>query len=96
MLCHHCGGALELDGKVSRTESCRHCDYDMHVCLNCKHYDPFAPNQCRETQVELVRDKEKANFCDYFTPNQKKGSSTSIGKTKADEARNAFDNLFKK
>jgi hypothetical protein len=96
MLCHRCGGEIALSGKVSRLDSCTKCDSDLHVCLNCNFFDPFAPNQCREPQAELVRDKEKANFCDYFTPNQKRGASTPAGKSKTDEARDAFKNLFKK
>lgn len=98
MLCHHCQETLKLtSNKVGRTEACPKCDADMHVCLNCALMDPFAPNQCREPQAELVRDKERANFCDYFEPNQKCGGMPGkSAKSKEQEARNAFDNLFKK
>ncbi len=95
MLCHRCGKDIKINGKVSRTAACPECDTDLHACLNCTFYDPFAPNQCRETQVELVGDKEKANFCEYFTPNEKtaRGSTST---SKQDDARKLFDNLFKK
>jgi hypothetical protein len=34
--------------------------------LNCVLYDASAPQQCKSPTVELVQDKEKANFCDEF------------------------------
>tara|TARA_Y100001970_G_scaffold125403_1_gene155155 strand:+ start:213 stop:482 length:270 start_codon:yes stop_codon:yes gene_type:complete len=38
------------------------------VCLNCKFWDLDYSNQCRENQAELVREKDKANFCEYYKP----------------------------
>ncbi len=33
----------------------------------CSHYDPGETSkQCREDDAEEVRDKQAANFCDYF------------------------------
>ncbi|MEW6733145.1 MAG: hypothetical protein AB1489_17595 [Acidobacteriota bacterium] len=97
MRCHFCEQQVNLTGKVSRTEACPHCDRDLHICCNCLFMDPFAPNQCREPQAELVRDKEKSNFCEFFTPNQRQASgAASSTKSSPDEARKAFDNLFKK
>jgi hypothetical protein len=93
MICFRCQRDLPIEGKIARLDSCPKCFSDLHVCLNCNFYDPFAPKQCRETSAELVRDKEKSNFCEYFTPSSKSGISA---KSPADEARKAFDNLFKK
>src|SRR5689334_15634548 len=96
MLCFHCKKENTVTGKVSRMDSCSSCHSDLHVCLNCSFYDPFAHKQCREPATEVVRDKEKANFCEYFTPNQKTAIDGQITKSKSDDARSAFDNLFKK
>ncbi|MBI5286762.1 MAG: hypothetical protein HY878_04125 [Deltaproteobacteria bacterium] len=38
----------------------------MKVCLNCKFYGEGAYHQCRETNAEWVKEKDKANFCEYF------------------------------
>jgi hypothetical protein len=95
MRCHRCGKDIQINGKVSRTAACPGCDTDMHVCLNCTFYDPYAPNQCRETQVELVQHKEKTNFCEYFTPNEKMAMDSNPA-SKQEDARKLFDNLFKK
>lgn len=82
MQCFHCGTNLEASGSgnFGRNETCPKCDSDVHVCLNCQHYDESSYNQCREPQAERVLDKEKRNFCEYFTPAlqyRKKGSTGS-------------------
>jgi hypothetical protein len=94
MVCHACGSDIKFVGKISRTEDCPDCGADIHCCLNCDNHDRSAHNQCREPQAEWVTDREKANFCDYFTPNTRKDAKSK--KASRDAARSAFDNLFKK
>jgi hypothetical protein len=70
----------------------------MHCCKNCRFFDPGKNNQCSETQAEWVKDKLKANFCDFFEPNNRV-PLTSLGAGESgrrDDVRKAFDNLFKK
>lgn len=94
MNCHACKNEIVIEGSVSRTDECSHCGADIHCCLNCAHYDPYAHNRCREPQAEWVSNRDKANFCDFFTP----GNLALKGESKkaADNAKTAFDNLFKK
>ena len=97
-LCHHCGREIQLLSELQRTDSCPQCYSDLKVCLNCRFFDPGKNNQCSETSAEYVRDKSKANFCDYFEPNKRlplntRDSSTGAAKT---DVRSAFDDLFKK
>jgi hypothetical protein len=97
MQCWRCGTEIqEISGarKVLRSDSCPKCDTDLHSCKNCRHYDPKYHNECRETQAEWVSDKERANFCDYFSPNLLTGSSPPA-KPAADEVKSALDKLFK-
>jgi hypothetical protein len=94
MICHHCRSELVIEGHISRTDECAQCGADIHCCLNCANYDPYAHNKCREPQAEWVTDREKANFCDFFIPNQL--SPTGVGKSPASDPRSAFDSLFKK
>jgi hypothetical protein len=35
----------------------------------CPFYDPRLPDQCTEEDAADVREKARANFCDYFVPN---------------------------
>lgn len=93
-LCHACKKELSIGREVGRRDECAFCGADLHCCLNCRFYDPKAPKQCRETQAGLVREKSKANFCDYFVfadlPAQANGDSD------ADKARRKLDDLFRK
>lgn len=94
MICHHCRSELTIQGYISRTDECAQCASDVHCCLNCDNYDPYAHNKCREPQAEWVTDREKANFCDFFIPNRMNASATTDSPLTG--ARSAFDNLFKK
>jgi len=63
------------------------------ACRNCRFYDTQAHNQCREPQAEWVKDKERANFCDYFEAATKTASAKSVRK---EDALKKLDDLFKK
>lgn len=95
--CYSCGKDLSGEverGKAGRSQSCPKCTRDLHACRNCKHYDPNAYNSCRESNAERQVDKEKANFCDYFSFLER-GSFTKAEDKKADVLKN-LDDLFKK
>lgn len=81
-----------------RGDSCPKCGRDTHVCKGCIFYDQTAHNECREPQADRVIDKEKSNFCDYFTPaNRPKGAAgENPAMTAAQAARAAAEALFKK
>ncbi len=51
---------------MSRREQCPHCNNELHVCRQCQHFDQRVSDQCREDRAEQVREKGRANFCDYF------------------------------
>ena len=92
--CWKCGTTIEITAaanRVGKSDACPACDYDLHSCMNCRFYDPAKHNQCAETQAEWVRDKEAANYCDYFSPN----TSSCAGASKSDDAKTKFDSLFK-
>ena len=94
--CFKCSKQLELDisKKVGRRDDCPSCGQDLHVCLNCKHYDRSVYNECHESQAERVLDKDRSNFCDYFSFNE---SSSPIQKQDETKAHlKSLDDLFKK
>jgi len=64
--CHQCGTPYLLDGTPGRSESCEKCRADLHVCLNCAHYEARVAHQCRERRADPVAEKGAANFCEYF------------------------------
>ncbi|MBI5489409.1 MAG: hypothetical protein HY905_18900 [Deltaproteobacteria bacterium] len=89
--CHKCSGKLEFEVKMMRTDVCPHCAADMHVCKNCEYWDPGEHNQCREKIAEYVADRERTNYCSYFT--FKSGERTKLDKA---AVRQKLDALFKK
>lgn len=65
--CWQCGNILKnVILPMSRREECPLCNADQHVCKMCKEFD--GRNNCIESRAEDVTDREKANFCDYFSP----------------------------
>jgi hypothetical protein len=80
---------------VGKRDVCPKCDADLHCCKNCRHYDPAKHNQCAETQAEWVRDKDAANYCDYFQPNPVLLAQGGNGPAKSGDAKKKFDSLFK-
>ncbi|MGZ3806110.1 MAG: hypothetical protein ACXVB4_17985, partial [Pseudobdellovibrionaceae bacterium] len=62
--CFNCNKEIPA-GMVGRRDECSQCRSDVHVCKNCEFYDPKAYNECREPQADVVKEKDRANFCDY-------------------------------
>ena len=79
MVCWKCVERVELppSARVGQRDACPRCNSDLHSCRNCNFYDPGKNNQCSEPQAEWVRDKEAANYCDYYrpSPNARTGGS---------------------
>jgi hypothetical protein len=82
---------MEFKDSIGRREDCPKCHADVHACKNCQHYDAKVYNECKEPSAEVVREKERANFCDYFSP--KNSGKTQDNKT---DLMNAAEALFKK
>lgn len=93
-LCHACKKELTVGREIGRKDVCASCGADIRCCLNCSFYDPAVSKQCREPAAELVKEKARANFCDYFSLSPK-GNAAGRGGGQA-AARKALDDLFKK
>jgi hypothetical protein len=91
--CHSCQHELLINKPGGRRDVCPFCSADLHCCLNCMFYDKRAPKQCREPMADLVREKGKANFCDYFVFAE---SSADNVHREVEQSRKALDDLFKK
>ncbi len=91
--CWHCGKALtQLD--YGRSDTCQTCGKDTRTCKGCHFYEESSARQCHENQADLVINKEKANFCDYFQPTHSHQTGSSF-KTQA-TLQAAAENLFQK
>jgi hypothetical protein len=90
--CHACSHELSLSEKTGRKDECPSCHADLHCCLNCRFYDQRASKQCREPVAEPVREKQKANYCDYFFFAETRADSAP---DTAARARSQLNDLFK-
>jgi hypothetical protein len=95
--CWHCGTKVEVKERVGVgfRDACPSCDRPVHVCLNCGFYDPAYNNSCREPMAERVVDKDRANFCEYFTAGPGVSGSSKPIAAKS-EAQKKLEDLFKK
>jgi hypothetical protein len=59
--------------------------------MTCSFHDPGAYRECRESSAEWVKDKEKANKCEFFSPKKDSADSSNTKQS----AKSALDDLFK-
>jgi hypothetical protein len=89
--CFSCQNLIEITNDVGRRDECPKCRADVRVCKNCEFYDPKAYNECHETSAEVIREKDRSNFCDFFR------SRNGVSKVKEKEDHlSAAEALFKK
>lgn len=92
-ICFKCNNLLNVE-VISFRDECPFCGADLHVCLNCKYYDTSKHNSCSEPQADYVREKDRANYCEYFKfleSNEKKER-----KSPREEAEKIWKTIFKK
>lgn len=95
-MCWFCGSPI-VDETVWRSSRCETCGKDLRVCKHCRSYLPGSRADCAEPKADPVADKELANFCDWFSLDQKFRSRTQGGEkafNAASQAKKAFENLF--
>lgn len=88
--CHRCTAPLPAE-RPSRRDACARCGADVRVCKNCALFAPGSHHDCREPAADLVADKERANFCEFFTL----ALAPARGAI-APDARAALEALFRK
>jgi hypothetical protein len=92
--CHFCGTAVENPREVYRTSTCPSCGKDLKICLNCRFYSPGAHWDCAESVDEQVKDKDRANFCTFFSFSpERKGGTTDAADAKQ-KSKRRLDQLF--
>ncbi|MCL2266851.1 MAG: hypothetical protein FWC17_03695 [Treponema sp.] len=99
-MCWYCGSPVTDALPIGRSQRCQDCGKDLRSCRNCRFFLPGARGDCKESGAEPQHDKERANFCDWFSLDEEKYRVNSAGarsnnKETTDATRAAFDNLFK-
>jgi predicted amidophosphoribosyltransferase len=96
-MCWYCGSSVIEPEPFGRSLVCSVCGKDLRSCRNCRFFLSGARGDCSETSAEPAADKERANFCDWFSLDPKYRSETKgyqKDMDKAKSAKTAFDNLF--
>jgi hypothetical protein len=93
MKCWNCSTEIGTKERIGFRDHCPACDRALHSCRNCDFYDPSFNNQCREPMTERVVDKERQNFCEYFTPRK---AAAAARPPVASAARDKLEALFKR
>lgn len=92
-MCWKCGKNIGDSLQIFRTTVCPDCGADVHSCRNCLFYERGAHYDCKERIDDPVWDKERANFCDWFSARRAVSASAAPDK-KAAAARDMFNSLF--
>lgn len=96
--CNACGQLRHSLGELTPDEACQKCGADMHTCGNCRSFDTTTLWECRENIPVRISPKHVKNECAFFSPKIVRDLSADKGKLPQtpDDARKAFDALFKK
>ena len=92
--CAQCGTVL-----LALTEplgQCLKCGFELHSCKQCSDFDPASRYECTEPIPERISDKTARNGCSFFALRVQVEKDTTPDKMRPEDARRAFDNLFKK
>ena len=91
--CAQCGAVINMNGELPA--ACR-CGFALHSCKQCAHFDPASRFECRQLVPERMAKKDAANTCTAFLLKTSFERETTTSGNRADDARKAFENLFKK
>lgn len=107
--CYNC--ATPLPPGMDFSGSCPKCNVALHCCKQCSYFEPSTRFQCTKPIPERIAYKDKANECTFFrarvTVARDSAPPAAAARPAADrpevlapktanDARIAFDNLFKK
>lgn len=96
-MCWYCGTPVTDKEPLGRSLRCAVCGKDLRVCRHCRFYLPGARGDCSEPNAEPPADKERGNFCDWFSLNSRFRSAAGgdrQARSAAVGARSAFEDLF--
>jgi len=90
--CSQCGNPVSAD--IGFDNRCQRCGTDLHSCSQCVSFDPGSRFECMDPALTArVSPKNARNGCTLFSPRTTVERETTAPRT--DDARKAFDDLFK-
>ena len=92
--CQFCGAPMNVGDPIPRDSECDSCRRDLRSCRNCRFYDVRYNNSCRESSADPVEDKERRNFCEYFSFREEPYRAESGSSAREAGARAKLEGLF--
>ena len=94
--CAQCGTLL--NAVAEPVGQCAKCGFELHSCKQCSYFDPSSRFECMQPITERIARKDTRNECKFYSISVRVEKQTSTGPASrpGDDARRAFDDLFKK
>jgi len=92
--CAQCGTVLPV--LTDSVGQCPKCKFELHSCKQCTHFDPASRFECTQPIPERIPRKDVQNACRLYAMRVMVEKETSASASRVDDARKAFENLFKK
>ena len=92
--CTQCGTLLQA---TAGDGQCPKCGFELHSCKQCTYFDPGSRFECMQPVKERIAKKDERNACELYEIRVTREKETSTpASLRPNDARAAFDNLFKK
>ena len=92
--CAQCGTVLQ---SIPPTGLCPKCNFELHSCKQCMYFDPGSRFECMQPIKERIAKKDARNDCTFYEIRVTREKETSTpASLRPNDARQAFENLFKK
>jgi hypothetical protein len=103
--CSNCGAVLAPG--FDPNGACPRCHFELHCCKQCVHFDTGRQFECTQPIPERITKKDAKNHCTFFefrmtvekdtSPvNYATAAPAAQPATRPNDARKAFEDLFKK
>ncbi len=92
--CAGCGVVLPAGTDFSG--KCPSCGFELHSCKQCAYFNTSARFECTQPITARIPRKAERNECSFYAPRVTVERQTSPGSSRPDDARKAFEALFKK
>ena len=88
---------LLLQSLTEPVGQCPKCGFELHSCKQCTYFDTSSRFECTQPIPERIPRKDQRNECTFYSIRVMVEKETSTPKAlRPNDARQAFENLFKK
>lgn len=94
--CALCSTSVPVQIGITAESQCPKCKADLRSCKNCVHFDPSQRFECTQSIPEHIAKKDLRNQCTFFLVRKRVEKESSESLSKVEDARAAFERLFKK